>query len=92
MNKFFYFIKRRFSRHNFSILNKYNIGDICIWGAPVDCMYEPTVEITFWYKVFDKENDLEKILYECIDINTGKKYGDIDERELILYATFDEIE
>ena len=88
MKKIFNFI---FGIHNFSIINKYNIGDICFWPAPVDCMVEPTIRITQWSKYYDKNHNKEIVLYDGVDIHNSTEYAEINEDELQILAYADEI-
>lgn len=88
MRKFFQLI---FGRHVFTIMNRYNEGDIVFWPSLVDSMVEPILRITNWTRYYDKETGEEKVYYNGIDINNGREWADIDEKELQLLAYADEI-
>lgn len=87
----FGFIRSIFHRHVFSIVNRYSEGDIVFWPSLVDSMVEPTLRITHWSRFYDKDTGIESVLYSGIDINTGTEWSDIDEQELQLLATGEEI-
>ena len=88
MRKFFHII---FGRHHFTIVNRYNEGDIVFWPSMVDSMVEPTLRITNWTRFYDKDTGEEKVLYDGIDIYNGTSWAEIEEKELQLLAYADEI-
>lgn len=75
-------------RHQFSIINKYHIGDICSWNFN---NVQHIIRLINWSKYYDKDTNTESILYEGVDINNHKIFADIDESELNLLAFNDEI-
>lgn len=77
--------------HKFKVINKFNIGDVCLWPHPIDSCMDCIVKISNWYKVYDNDTNEEYIIYDFQDIYRGYEYGDVKEDELQLLATNDEI-
>ena len=88
MSKFWNFI---LGVHKFNNVNKYNLGDVCFWPSAVDSMVEPTVKIIDWHPKYDRVNKKEMVLYDGVDIYTGKRWENIKEDELQILAFADEV-
>ena len=69
---------------------KYNVGDICTWNDPKSGK-EITGEVTFY--TFEKCHDgTYNVLYDVTDFYHSEKYCFINESELQLLATAEEID
>ena len=89
MSKIFNFLFGK--PHNYSIVNKFNIGDICIWPHDIDGCMDAVVEISNYFKDYDENTNKEFVLYDFTDIDRGYEYSGVNEKELQLLATNDEL-
>ena len=85
------FLKSLFARHQFSIEPKFHEGDICMWPGDIDGCDDAVVEITNWFRDYDKDTQKESILYEFTDIYRHIDYCGVEEKYLNLLATNDEM-
>lgn len=74
-----------------SIINKFSIGDICIWPGNIDGCDDAVVEITNWFRDYDKDTQKESVFYEFRDIYKHINYSGVEEKYLNLLATNDEL-
>jgi len=85
------FLKSLFARHQFSIEPKFHEGDICMWPGDIDGCDDAVVQITNWFRDYDKDTQKESVLYEFTDIYRHIDYSGVEEKYLNLLATNDEM-
>ncbi len=85
------FLKSLFARHQFSIEPKFHEGDICMWPGDIDGCDDAVVQITNWFRDYDKDTQKESVLYEFTDIYRDIDYSGVEEKYLNLLATNDEM-
>ena len=85
------FLKSLFARHQFSIEPKFHEGDICMWPGNIDGCDDAVVQITNWFRDYDKDTQKESVLYEFTDIYRHIDYSGVEEKYLNLLATNDEM-
>ena len=95
MYMLFDFLKNLFPHYEcrckYTMTNKFNVGDVCLWPHECDGCMDAVVRIENWYHTFDEEKDCETIVYEFYDIYRGYEYDGVDEKYLSLLATADEM-
>ena len=85
------FLKSLFTRHQFSVEPKFHEGDICMWPGDIDGCDDAVVQITNWFRDYDKDTQKESVLYEFTDIYRHIDYSGVEEKYLNLLATNDEM-
>jgi hypothetical protein len=77
-------------RRVYTLKPKFEIGDMCLWPGNIDGCDDAVVEITNWFRDVT-ENDEEIIMYEFTDIYRHIDYSGIEEKDLQLLATNEEM-
>ena len=85
------FLKSLFAKYQFSVEPKFHEGDICMLPGDIDGCDDAVVEITNWFRDYDKYTQKEIILYEFTDIYRDIDYCGVEEKYLNLLATNDEM-
>ena len=78
-------------RHKFTIEPKFNKGDICMWPGLIDSCDDAVVKIIDCHYKYDKNTGNESVLYDFVDIDSDIKYSNINEKEIYLLATNEEM-
>ena len=77
--------------HKYSVDNKFNVGDFCLWDCGIEGYGKLVVQIQDYFKDYNKKTGEEFVYYEFMDIDKQNEYCGVKEDELSLLAYADEI-